>query len=247
VTLLQRIRYIWVRVGVALLVLMPLAAYVTFRPWGVAADVLQTHGGVTVTDRDEAIVFTPAAARSSGLLLLPGCPVDPVAYAPLARQIAEQGHLAMIVKIPYRCASLPSLEAQLDRRVHALAATSPTTRWVLAGHSRGAAHTARIANAGPNHVAAYVLIGTSHPRDRDLSQLAIDVTKVAATNDGVAGAAQFETARLPASTQWVRIDGGNHAQFGHYGFQLFDGRATITRQEQQAATLAALLAVLSRH
>ena len=226
---------------------MPLVAYVTFRPWGVAAEVLQTHSDVAVTTRDEAIVFTPGALRSSGLLLLPGCPVDPVAYAPLARRIAEQGHLAMIVKIPYRSASLPTLEAQLDRRVHALAATSPTTRWVLAGHSRGAAHAARIASARPNDVAAYVLIGTSHPRDRDLSRLAIDVTKVAASNDGVAGPAQFETARLPASTRWVRIEGGNHAQFGYYGYQLFDGRATITREAQQAATLAALLAVLSRH
>ncbi len=68
---------------------------------------------------------------SSGLLLLPGCPVDPVAYAPLARRVAEQGHPAIIVKVPYRCASLPRLEAQLDRRVQALAATSETTRWVL--------------------------------------------------------------------------------------------------------------------
>ena len=246
-TLFQRIHYIWVRVGLALLVLMPLAAYVTFRPWGVAADVLQTHGGVAVTIGSEAIVFAPAAPRSSGLLLLPGCPVDPVAYAPLARRVAEQGHLAMIVKIPYRCASLPNLEAQLDRRVHALAATSPTTRWVLAGHSRGAAHAARLTDARPNNLAAYVLIGTSHPRDHDLSRLAIDVTKVAATNDGVAGPAQFETARLPASTHWVRIEGGNHAQFGYYGYQLFDGRATITRDAQQAATLAALLAVLSRY
>jgi Alpha/beta hydrolase family len=91
------------------------------------------------------------------------------------------------------------------------------------------------------------LIGTSHPRERDLSRLAIDITKMAATNDGVAGPAQFETARLPASTQWVRIEGGNHAQFGYYGYQLLDGRATITREAQQSATLAALLAVLSRH
>jgi hypothetical protein len=60
-TLLQRIHYIWVRVGLALLVLMPIAAYVTFRPWGVAADVLKTHGGVAVTISDDAIVFAPAA------------------------------------------------------------------------------------------------------------------------------------------------------------------------------------------
>lgn len=49
--------YIWVRVGLALLVLMPIAAYVTFRPWGLAADVLQTHGGIVVATRDDAAQF----------------------------------------------------------------------------------------------------------------------------------------------------------------------------------------------
>jgi hypothetical protein len=89
-------------------------------------------------------------------------------------------------------------------------------------------------------------MGTSHPRDRDLSRAAIDVTKIAASNDGVAGAAQFDTTRLPASTRWVRLDGGNHSQFAYYGFQLFDGRATITREAQQQLVADALLAVLSR-
>ena len=165
-----------------LLVLMPFAAYVTFRPWGVAADVLPTHGSVAVTVSDEAILFAPDAPRSSGLLL----PGGSGRYAPLVRRIAEQGHRAMIVKVPYRCASLPNLEAQLDRRVLALAAASPATRWVLAGHSRGAGHTVRIASTRPDDIAAY-LIGTSHPRDHDLSGLSIDVTKVVATLHRVGG------------------------------------------------------------
>src|SRR4026209_293436 len=78
-TLLQPIHCIWVRVGLTLRVLMPTAAHVTFRPVGVAADVLQTHDGVVATTRDDATVFTPAAARSSDLMLLPGCPVDRIA------------------------------------------------------------------------------------------------------------------------------------------------------------------------
>jgi pimeloyl-ACP methyl ester carboxylesterase len=226
---------------------MPIAAYVAARPWGVPEQALQPDGRVAVAIGDDAIAFTPAEPRTSGLLLVPGCPVDPIAYAPLARRIAEQGHVTMIVKVPYRCAAFPSLEARLERRVDALAGMHPAIRWVLAGHSRGAAHAVRLASARPDAMAAYVLIGKSHPRDHDLSRLAIDVIKVAATNDAVAGPAQFETARLPPSTEWVRIEGGNHAQFGYYGFQLFDGRATITRDAQQAATAAALLAVLSRY
>jgi hypothetical protein len=117
VTRLQRIRAVWRRVGAALFVLMPIAMYLTFRPWGVPADVLQAHGGVDVGVEDEAIVFSPERPSVSALLLLPGCPVDPVAYAPLARRIAEQGHRAVIVRIPYRCAPTVAHEAALDRRI----------------------------------------------------------------------------------------------------------------------------------
>ena len=49
---------------------------------------------------------------------------------------------------------------------------------------------------------------------------------------------------LPASTRLVRIDGGNHSQFGYYGFQPGDWPATITRDEQQRQIVAALLGML---
>jgi hypothetical protein len=42
------------------------------------------------------------------------------------------------------------------------------------------------------------------------------------------------------------IDGGNHSQFGYYGFQLGDHRATVSRAEQQAQTIRALLHAMSR-
>jgi hypothetical protein len=51
---------------------------------------------------------------------------------------------------------------------------------------------------------------------------------------------------LPAHTNWVEIVGGNHSQFGHYGHQLFDGYATLTRSEQQTITRTELLNALNR-
>jgi hypothetical protein len=60
-----------------------------------------------------------------------------------------------------------------------------------------------------------------------------DVDKVLATR-----------ANLPAAARMVPIAGGNHAQFGYYGFQLGDWPATIARDEQQRQTLDALLDVL---
>ena len=49
---------------------------------------------------------------------------------------------------------------------------------------------------------------------------------------------------LPEQTLWTLIEGGNHAQFGYYGIQLGDDSATISREEQQAETVAAILTFL---
>ena len=49
---------------------------------------------------------------------------------------------------------------------------------------------------------------------------------------------------LPPDTRDIRIDGGNHSQFGYYGFQPGDWPATITRDEQQRLTLDAILSAL---
>ena len=246
-TLFQKIRYVYARVGLTLLVLMPLAMWLTFRPWGLPAGTLVSDDTVAVADRDDAIVFRPSQAAGAGVMLLPGCPVDPHAYAPLARRLAAAGHPALVVRVQYRCASFGDLEAQLDRRVGALLAEFENTRWLIAGHSRGAMHAARIAQSMPDRFAGLVLMGTSHPRDRDLSALRMPVMKIAATNDGVAGEEQFDPRRLPPTTAWVRIDGGNHAQFGYYApYQLFDHGATISRAQQKDLIAAALTSAVGR-
>jgi pimeloyl-ACP methyl ester carboxylesterase len=91
-----------------------------------------------------------------------------------------------------------------------------------------------------------VLIGSSHPRDISLAHVAVPVTRVYGTRDTVADFEKQEATRhnLPASARWIGIDGANHSQFGYYGFQPGDWPATISREEQQAATLAAILDAL---
>ena len=246
-TLLQRVRRIYRRVGLTLLVALPIAMWLAFRPWGLPDGVLASGQGVTVSISDDAIEFSPRRASRAGVLMLPGCPVDPDAYAPLARRLADAGTPAIVVRVPHRCAAFGDLPQQLDARIRALIEARGGTRWMLAGHSRGALHAARFASSHADRLAALVLMGTSHPRDRDLSGLAIPVVKIVATNDGVAGAGQFDRRLLPASTTWVRIEGGNHAQFGYYAnFQLFDGRASIAREAQQDQIVAALIALRER-
>jgi pimeloyl-ACP methyl ester carboxylesterase len=92
-----------------------------------------------------------------------------------------------------------------------------------------------------------VLVGTSHPKEDDLSFLPMPVTKVYASNDGIAPPDRVRSKQrlLPKHTRWVYINGGNHSQFGHYGHQLMDGKATVSRTGQQTITRLALLRALA--
>ena len=82
--------------------------------------------------------------------------------------------------------------------------------------------------------------------DFSLAGSRLAVTKLYGTADGVAPAKTVlaNAALLPSSTHWVAIEGGNHHQFGYYGFQPGDRWASISRAQQQEQTLRALLDAL---
>jgi len=50
---------------------------------------------------------------------------------------------------------------------------------------------------------------------------------------------------LPMDAQFVVIDGGNHGQFGDYGFQPGDKQASITRTDQQSQVVDTTVKFLS--
>jgi pimeloyl-ACP methyl ester carboxylesterase len=118
--------------------------------------------------------------------------------------------------------------------------------WVVGGHSLGGAVAALFARDHPGRLSGLLLCGTTHPRDFDLSKLDRPVTKVYATNDGVADVEQTRRngKLLPARTRWISVEGGNHAQFGWYGPQSGDKPATISREQQQEAVVRAAVELL---
>lgn len=239
------IRIVWLTGGILFLLWM---AY-SFQAHGVDTAVLQSNEQVTVTETADAIHFTPTLPLATGLLFYPGGLVDPHAYAPLAHAIAEQGYTVIIIKLPLRTAAWGNQEAELMTSTQTLMANEPAIQqWLMAGHSRGAAIAARFAHKHGDLLTGLILIGTTHPKEAayDLSAANFAVTKIYATHDGLASVAEVQAnARLlPAATHWVEIEGGNHAQFGYYGSQLGDNRATISREQQQQLTIQAILTAL---
>ena len=211
-----------------------------------ARAALQSDAAVAVTQvaGQDWYVFSPATGvANTGLILYPGGFVDPVAYAPIARAIAERGYLVVLDPMPLNLAvtAIESADA-------IIAAHSEIEHWAIGGHSLGGAMAAEYANNNPAAVSGLVLWAAYPAENTDLSALPLSVVSIYGDADGVASIADVTGAaeRLPADTRFVLIPGGNHTQFGSYGqgLQRGDNPATISREEQQAAIVAGTLGLL---
>ena len=189
------------------------------------------------------LVFSPAQAQTgTGFIIYPGGRVDYRAYAPLARQIAEQGYFVALLKMPLGLAVLDA-----DAATAVIAAYPQIERWAIGGHSLGGAMAASFASQNPNTIDGLVL-WAAYPSDQeDLSFLDLSVASISGSLDGLATQEDIagSRTRLPVTATWIEIIGGNHAQFGWYGDQVGDNPAEISRAEQQKQIVAATLELLN--
>lgn len=211
-------------------------------PMPQALEALRSEEQVEVIFEEGWLVFLPRMAASDiGLIFYPGGRVDFRAYAPAAKFIAARGYPVFLMKMPLNLAVFnPDAAEAVMKRYPQI------ERWVVGGHSLGGAMAAGFAEKHPQRVVGLVLWASYPARNNGLSAAGLAVLAVYADRDSLATLEQIESSRslLPADTQWVRIQGGNHAQFGWYGDQPGDGVATITREVQQEQTLSATVQFL---
>ncbi|HSM70925.1 MAG TPA: alpha/beta hydrolase [Anaerolineales bacterium] len=241
------LRTLWITFGILFFLWMANS----LRAQGFDRSILESDAIITVEETSRFLSFRPHLDKgSTGFIFLPGGLVQPQAYTPMSRTIAEQGYSVFIVKLPFGSAPFASQEASvMDQILSIMDANQAIRYWVVGGHSRGAAVASRFALSHGESIDGLVLIGTSHPKEEafDLSNINLAVTKIYASNDGLASVdeVQANAIYLPEDTNWIFIEGGNHSQFGYYGAQLGDNAATISREEQQKLTVEAILTALN--
>ena len=216
-------------------------AQTTPAPMPQALSALESDALVQVTT-DRWLIFSPVTQTpSTGLIIYPGGSVDPRSYAPAARAIAREGCLVVIVPMPLNLAVFAS-----DAAADVIAAYPEVSHWATGGHSLGGAMAARFAYSHPTQVQGLVLWAAYPDGSNDLSDRNLPVTSIYGTLDGLATMEKIAAshALLPPTTEWVAIEGGNHAQFGWYGPQRGDNPATITGEDQQQQIVAATLRLL---
>src|SRR5712692_7155601 len=230
--------------GLAALIVFAGWSFVAYRATPDARAALRGDDRITVERGEGYWLFQPKTpAGAVGLVFFPGAFVEPAAYAPLARDVAQRGYPVLLIELPWRGAFGAADWPDVLVRAHdAMRRAAAVRRWIVAGHSSGGGVASRLVFSDPSNIAGLVLIGSTHPRDFSLAHIPLPVTRVYGTRDTVADVDKLQQTRdnLPPSTRMVPIDGGNHSQFGYYGFQPGDSRATITRDTQQRLTRQAL-------
>lgn len=239
----MRRRWIWIAL-VAVLVVGVAAGAWALKPAAPMPEALQAMESdqFVMVASDELLVFQPVdQATNQGLIFYPGGLVDPRAYAPAARAIAEDGYLVVIVPMPLNLAVLAP-----DKAEEVMAAYPAIEVWAVGGHSLGGAMGARYAYRNPGQVNGLALWAAYPASSDDLSSWDGAVASIYATNDGLTSLQDIEASRLllPPDSFFNAIEGGNHAQFGWYGEQSGDNPATISREVQQEQVVEATLSLL---
>ena len=230
--------------GATLVLAVAGAIYVAPQPLlPEATAALVTTDAVTFADEGDWLAFSPTdtsdASGTTGFIFYPGAKVPAAAYAPAAQAIAQAGYPVYIAELPLDLAILDGNAAAKIQAAHPEIAT-----WVVGGHSLGGVMAAGYAGDHPETVDGLAL-WASYPA-ADISAADLVTSSIYGTLD--AGADRMTSAetraKLPASTTFVPIEGGNHEQMGWYTGQPNDPPATISRRDQQAQVVAATLAVL---
>ncbi len=206
-----------------------------------AEAAMKSGHGVQVTRTDDWVEFAPdksaADAADTGIIFYPGGKVEYTAYAPLMRAFASEGYFCAVVKMPFNLALLDKNAAKDVREAH-----PEITKWIIGGHSLGGVVAANYA-AISDFDGLFLLAAYS---STDMSDKDIKTASAYGDADGVLNMDEYEASKsnLPPDLAEYVIAGGNHSQFGSYGLQKGDGKATISPEDQREQTVRFILDTL---
>lgn len=206
-----------------------------YKASSVAKRALISNEKVIVEEKDNYYLFKPTQKNiTEAIIFYPGAKVEETSYSRLASKFAESGYEFFIVKMPMRLAILKQNAA--DDIINSKK-NSNIKKWTLMGHSMGGAMAANYTAKNKDKIDRLVLLAAYSIKD--LSKTDVKVLSVYGSKDGVLNKAKLEKykANLPKDAILYELPGANHSQFGDYGKQKKDGKASISSNEQQEMVL----------
>lgn len=188
---------------------------------------LESTNTVEVIDSKNMYTFIPNNA-DTGIIFYPGGKVEAKSYAPLMMELAsEYGYLCVLIEMPFNLAVL-----DINAADGIIDDYSNIDSWYMAGHSLGGSMAASYLSKNLADFEGLILLGAYSTEN--LSDKSIDVISIFGENDEVMNKDKYNKylSNMPISFYEEIVTGGNHANFGMYGEQAGDGKASISCVEQ---------------
>ncbi|HGI8493845.1 TPA: alpha/beta hydrolase [Streptococcus agalactiae] len=221
--------FLWLTTSI-LAILMAVGMTIYFNTY--QASPLARRIAKTATNHKNYLLFRSKGKVKANIIFYQGALVEEEAYSQLARDLADKGYNTYILKPPL---NLPVLS---PHKAKTIINQNHLTNVYLAGHSLGGVVASQNAKVAP--VRGLILLASYPSRKSDLSHKKLRVLSITASNDHILNWEKYEEAkkRLPNSSTFRTIVGGNHSRFGNYGHQKGDGKATLSHKssEKQLAT-----------
>lgn len=178
-----------------------------------------------------SLTILPEEDSSTAVIFYPGAKVEAIAYLPILEQIREEAHVTCIlVHMPLNLAFF-----NVNAADQIIEDFPDIKAWYLAGHSLGGAMASSYAAKHQDKLQGLILMGAyiygDYPAEKALTIYGSLNTQV--------------EAKINYTENVVRIEGGNHAQFGNYGKQKGDADAVISAAQQQKEAVEAITSFIN--
>jgi hypothetical protein len=203
-----------------------------YKAAATAQDIYSTYSESIEVGKDYTVFYPePDKNKNKGLIFYPGGKVEETAYAPILNRLSGEGITCVLIKMPFHLAVF-----DVNAADGIMEQFPEITSWYMGGHSLGGAMASSYAVKHSEEVAGLILLAAYPVNKSDIPAVIIYGSEDKVLNRD----------KLKGLTGLVEIQGGNHAQFGNYGFQKGDGTASISSEEQQIETVQAIVDFLAK-
>lgn len=232
---MKKSHIIWIKITLISLIVISLLSVVGFliyvsdyyRAEEVALTVLTTENIEYV---DDQFTILHVENASAAIIFYPGAKVEHTAYLPILELLRNEGITCVLVEMPFNMAIFDVDAA--DKIIDYL----DEEYIYIAGHSMGGAMASIYAEENADKIDGAIMLGAYMYGEYDSEK---SITIYGSLNDNLEE--NFED-----EDYIIKIEGGNHAQFGNYGEQDGDTTATISAQEQQSIAVEAIVEFINK-
>lgn len=232
--MIKRIGQHWKRILLSFILIISFIiiggyVYLKTSTYEAMSEVTKLLKDESVRVENDVIIIEPDETVGN-MVLYQGGLVEMEAYLPLAKEFSEEGYRVFIPYMPFNLAIIDSNAFESIYEEY-----NSNLPWWIGGHSLGGTSALIYADKHVEQLEGIILLASYPSESVDISDSDLSVLSITASNDQILNQDNFEESKdlLPNNTIYRQIDGGNHSNFGYYGFQEGDGKSDITREEQQ--------------